>query len=153
MNINDVKLKSGSVPLVRSDLDTAEARERISMLIDREQPMQPQPDSFPRNSFWQSSYLSCRPFPFRRFLCLVIRGSLHAANLLLVQVLVQARVEVLPPLKQHRVADELEPGSEDQAGVFELLLELLWADILGVPDLVLVDVEVDIGLDEQNIVD
>lgn len=86
------------------------------------------------------------------FVSLSVR-SLHAANLLLVQVLVQTRIEVLPPLKQHRVADELEPGSEDQAGVVELLLELLWADILSIPDLVLVDIEVDIGLDEQDIVD
>lgn len=36
----------------------------------------------------------------------------HAPNLLLVLVGLEARVKVRPPLKEHRVADELEPGCE-----------------------------------------
>ena len=72
---------------------------------------------------------------------------------MLVHVLVQTGVEVLPPLEQHRVADELEPRGENQTRVVELLLQLLGADVLCVPDLVLVDIEVNVGLNEENIVD
>ena len=53
------------------------------------------------------------------------RHSKHPPNLLLVLVLLQARIEMLPPLKQHRVADELEPRRKLEAGILKELLELL----------------------------
>lgn len=77
---------------------------------------------------------------------------LHASNLLLVHVLIQAGIEVLPPLKEHGVANELEPRCENQAGVVELLLELLRSDVLCISDLVPVNVEIDVGLDEEDVV-
>ena len=92
-------------------------------------------------------------FDFRCFPSqFVPHKSLHTSNLLLVQVLVEARVKVLPPLEEHRVANELEPRSEEQAGVVELLLELLGSDVLGISDLVLVDIEINVGLDKENVV-
>jgi hypothetical protein len=90
----------------------------------------------------------CSQFRFHIF----IPESLHASNLLLVHVLVQARVEALPPVEEHRVADELEPRGENQVGIVELLLQALRGNVLCVPDLVLVDVKVDIGLDEEDVV-
>ena len=60
---------------------------------------------------------------------------------------------MLPPLEEHRVADELEPRRELERRVLELLLELLGRDVLRVPDLVGVDVQVDVRLDEQDVVD
>lgn len=79
--------------------------------------------------------------------------SLHTTNLLFVHVLVQARVEVLPPLKEHRVADELKPRGELEVGLLKQFLELLGCDILCVLNLVGAGVEVDVGLDEKNVVD
>lgn len=74
-------------------------------------------------------------------------------NLLLVHVLLEAGVEVSPPLEEERVADELEPGSELEAGVLKQLLQTIGADILGRLDLVGAGVQVDVGLDEQDVVD
>jgi hypothetical protein len=76
----------------------------------------------------------------------------HAADLLLVEVLVQTSVKVLPPLEEHRVADELEPGGELETGVLEQLLQVVGGDVLCGLDLVGADVEVDVGLDEQDVV-
>lgn len=59
---------------------------------------------------------------------------------------------MVPPLKEHRVADELEPRRELEAGILELLLELLGRDVLGRLDLVRAGRQVDIGLDEENVV-
>jgi hypothetical protein len=72
---------------------------------------------------------------------------------LLVHKLFEARVEVSPPLKQHRVANELEPRGEFQAGVVELLLEDIGRNVLRGLDLVGVRVEIDVGLDEEDVVD
>lgn len=79
--------------------------------------------------------------------------SQHAPNLLLVGVLLKPRVKVLPPLEEHRVADELEPGRELEARVLEQLLESVGGGVLRGLDLVLVGVEVDVGLDEENVID
>jgi len=76
----------------------------------------------------------------------------HAPDLLLVLELFEARFEVRPPLEQHRLADELEPRSELERRVLEQLLELLGRYISRGLDLVLVDVEIDIGLDEEDII-
>lgn len=84
---------------------------------------------------------------------MISSSPLHAADLLLIGVLVQTRVKALPPLKQHRVADELEPGSELQRGVLEELLEVLGADVLSSLDFVGAGVEIDVSLNEQDVVD
>lgn len=78
--------------------------------------------------------------------------QLHAANVLLIQVLVETSVEVLPPLKEHGVANKLEPGCELELGVFEQLLELLGADVLRGLDFVGVGIDIDVGLDEEDVV-
>ena len=80
------------------------------------------------------------------------RPSQHPPNLLLVLVLLQARIEMVPPLKEHRVADELEPRCELEAWVLKLLLELFGRDVLGCLDLVRAGLQIDIGLDEENVV-
>jgi hypothetical protein len=79
--------------------------------------------------------------------------SSHSPDLLLVQELLETRIEVLPPLEQHRFANELEPWRELQLGILEESLQILGRDIFCILDLVLVDVEVNIGLDEQDVVD
>lgn len=58
-----------------------------------------------------------------------------------------------PPLEEHRVANELEPGREFEARVLEHLLQLLRRDVLCGLHLVLVGVDVDVGLDEEDVVD
>ena len=80
-------------------------------------------------------------------------ASLHAPDVLLVQVLIEAGVEVRPPLKQHRLANKLEPGRELEARVFEELLKLIGRNVLGVANLVEVGVKIDIGLDEKDVID
>lgn len=81
----------------------------------------------------------------------------HAPDLLLVQVLLETRdserIQLRPPLEEHRLADELEPGRELQTGVFEELLELLSGDVLRVSHFVLVDVQIDVRLNEEDVVD
>ena len=78
---------------------------------------------------------------------------LHATNLLLVHVLVEARVEVLPPVEEHRVADELEPGGELEGGILEHLLQAVGRDPLRGSHLVLTGGEINVGLDEEDVVD
>ena len=58
-----------------------------------------------------------------------------------------------PPLEQHRVADELEPRRELQARLLEHLLQLVGRHVSRIADFVEVHVEIDIGLDEEDIVD
>ena len=60
---------------------------------------------------------------------------------------------MVPPLEQLRLADELEPGRDEGLGVGEDGLELVGRDVLYGLDLVGADVEVDIGLDEEDVVD
>ena len=79
-------------------------------------------------------------------------SPLHSANLLLVLILLQSSVQVLPPLKQHGVTDELEPRSEDKLGVVKHGLELVSGDVAGITDLIDIWRKIDIGLDEQNVV-
>ena len=82
-----------------------------------------------------------------------IRTPSHAANLLLALVFVQRRgAQQTPPLEQHRVADQLEPGRELQPRLLEHLLQLVRGDIAGIPHLVGTRVQVDVGLDEENVV-
>ena len=85
-------------------------------------------------------------------MCL-LSTRLHAPNLLLVFKLVQPRVQVLPPLKQHGVADEFEPGRKLEVWVLEQLPELVWRDILCRLDFVFVGSNVDGRFDKENVVD
>jgi hypothetical protein len=59
---------------------------------------------------------------------------------------------MLPPLKEHRMTDELEPRRELQAGLLEHLFKLLCGNISRVANLVGVNLKVDIGLNEENVV-
>lgn len=68
-------------------------------------------------------------------------------------VLVQTLVQVLPPLKEHALTDKLEPGSESERVVLEHSLEIGIGNIFCSLDFVGVLVHIDIGLDEENVVD
>jgi hypothetical protein len=59
---------------------------------------------------------------------------------------------MLPPLEQQGVADELEPRSKLEGRVVEHRLESVRTNIPCVADLVRVWVEVDVGLDEEDVV-
>ena len=61
--------------------------------------------------------------------------------------------KILPPFEKHRVADELEPGSELEFAVLEHLLELIGANVFRVTDFVRVHVKVNVGLDEKDVID
>lgn len=93
------------------------------------------------------------PRKFANLFVPAVYTALHSVNLFLVHKLLEAVVEVSPPVKEERVADELEPGGELEARVVKQSLELVGADILGSLDLVGAGVEVDVGLDEENVVD
>ena len=60
---------------------------------------------------------------------------------------------MFPPLKKHALADELEPWGECEGVVLEHGLEVLFRDVFGVADFVWVGVDVNVGLDEQDVVD
>lgn len=76
----------------------------------------------------------------------------HAADLLLVGELLKPVVEGSPPFKEHRLADELEPGGELERWVLEHLLELLGRNPHCVPDFVRVGVDLGVGLDEEDVI-
>lgn len=57
-----------------------------------------------------------------------------------------------PPFKQHRVADELEPRSKFQARLLEHFLQLISRHVASIPHLIGARLEVDVGLDEEDIV-
>lgn len=80
-------------------------------------------------------------------------ADLHPTDLLLVHVLLEARVKVLPPVEEQRVANELEPGRELEGRVLEHFLQAVGRDVLGVLHLILAGGEIDVGLDEENVVD
>lgn len=60
---------------------------------------------------------------------------------------------MVPPLVQHALADELEPGREFEGRIFEHSFQIVLADKARVAHLVGVDVQIDISLDEENVVD
>jgi hypothetical protein len=70
--------------------------------------------------------------------CLLL--PLHPSNLCLTQVLLEARVEVAPPLEEHRLADQLEPRCELERLVLEHGLQLVLGHEGAVAGLVGVDV-------------
>lgn len=80
--------------------------------------------------------------------CLHIIGGSHAPNFLFVGVLLESRVEVRPPLKEHGLADELEPWRDLDLWVGKQRLQLIRGNVLRILHLVLVDVQIDVRLDE-----
>ena len=97
----------------------------------------------------------CQPWDSHTLLSInqiVLSPKSHAPDLDLGLKLFQPCVEVLPPVKQHRVADELEPGRELESGIVEQRLELVGRDVFSILNLVLVDCETDVGLDEEDII-
>lgn len=60
---------------------------------------------------------------------------------------------MLPPLKKQRVADKLEPWRKLQGGVLEHLLQSVGSNVGRIPDFVQVGLQVNIGLDEEDIID
>lgn len=76
----------------------------------------------------------------------------HAPDSGLALVLVEALVQAVPPLEEHALANELEPWGEEERVVFEHDLEVLLGDVFGGLDFVGVHVEVNVGLDEEDVV-
>ena len=60
---------------------------------------------------------------------------------------------MLPPLEQHRVTDELKPGCEHELWVAKHFAEVISRGIAGGLDLTKIGFDVDVGFNEQNIVD
>jgi hypothetical protein len=77
----------------------------------------------------------------------------HPPDLGLALVLFQTAVQVVPPLKQHALTNELEPWCELVRLVPEHVLELGSGNVFRIANLVRVDLQVDVGLDEQDVVD
>ena len=57
-----------------------------------------------------------------------------------------------PPLEEHCLADQLEPWCELERLVLEHGFQLILGDEGAITDFVGVDVKIDIGLDEENVV-
>lgn len=97
----------------------------------------------------QSSFLHVNVNP-----PLSLVSRLHPMDLLLVQILIQTRVEVLPPVEEEWFADELEPWCENQVAIAEHYFQLLCWDVLGISDFVGAGVEGDFcgWLDEEDVV-
>lgn len=77
----------------------------------------------------------------------------HPSNLRLPEVFFKARVEVGPPFKEHRLADQLEPRCKLERLVLEHSFQLLRADEDAVTNFVRVDVKVDVSFNKENVVD
>ena len=78
---------------------------------------------------------------------------LHPPDLSLPNVLFQPTIQVFPPLKQHRIANQLEPRSKLVLWIIKHLAEVVGGGIASRLDLVQIGLKVDVGLDEQNVVD
>ena len=77
----------------------------------------------------------------------------HPANRCFTHVLLEALIQMFPPLEEHSVADKLEPRGEPERGVMEQLLQSICSNVFSVLDFVRVRLEVDIGFDEENVID
>lgn len=58
-----------------------------------------------------------------------------------------------PPFEEHRLADQLKPRCKLERLILEHGLQLVLSDESAVAYFVRIDVEVDIGLDEEDVVD
>lgn len=76
----------------------------------------------------------------------------HAADLLLLGERLESVVEGSPPLKEHGLADELEPRGELERRVLEHFLELLGRNPTCVADFVQVGIDLGVGLDEKDVI-
>lgn len=76
----------------------------------------------------------------------------HASDGCFALVLVQSLVYGSPPFKEHALADKLEPGGKLEGVVLEHGLEVGFGDVFGGLDFVGVDIEVDVGLDEEDVI-
>lgn len=85
----------------------------------------------------------------------LFRSFEHPTNVLLTQVFIQALVEVIPPLEQHRLANELEPRCKLQRRIVKHGLQVLLCDVSRILHLVRAGLERDgrVGLDEEDVVD
>jgi hypothetical protein len=59
---------------------------------------------------------------------------------------------MLPPLEQQRMADEFEPGSKFEGGIIEHRLQPLGSNPSSVADFVQIRFKINIGFDEEDIV-
>lgn len=57
-----------------------------------------------------------------------------------------------PPLEEHRLADQLEPWCELERLVLEHGLQIFLGHVAAVTNFIGVDVEIDVGLDEEDVV-
>lgn len=80
------------------------------------------------------------------------RRSKHASDSGLALVLVKTLVEASPPLKEHALANELEPRRKKKRVVLEHCFEVVFSNVFGRLYFVGVLVEIDVGLDEKNVV-
>ena len=78
---------------------------------------------------------------------------LHSSYFLLIHELFQPFIQVCPPLEEQGVADQLEPRRELEGFVLKHGLQFVRAHEAGVPHFVRVVLVVDIGFDEDDIVD
>jgi hypothetical protein len=76
----------------------------------------------------------------------------HPPNLLLVHVLVETLIQMLPPLEQQRITDELEPGRELQSGIIEHCLQAVSSNVSSISNFVKVGFQVNISLDEEDVI-
>lgn len=78
----------------------------------------------------------------------------HFVQLSVVGVLLEGvRAVVLPPLEEQGVADQLEPRGEFEVWFCEHLFQFVCRDPGGIPHLVRADVQIDVGLDKEDVVD
>lgn len=98
------------------------------------------------------SFIACQTRPPRQYMHMHHPVFSHPPDLLLVHVFVETLIQVLPPLKQQRIADKLEPRCKFQGGVVEHRLETIGGNVSSVFDFVRVWLCINVGLDEENVV-
>ena len=103
----------------------------------------------PRTRSWPRKVIRIR----LRCSALLYAAALHPADLSLVGVFVQVGIEVIPPFEKHGVADQFEPWSEFEAAVLEHCLELVLTHVLRILDFIRVAFIVDVGFDDEYVVD
>lgn len=81
------------------------------------------------------------------------RSRSHPPDLGLPNVSLQTRAQVLPPTEQRRGADQLEPWRELQRVDLEHFFQGILGDIFDILYFVWINVQVNVGLDEEDVVD